>query len=167
MSVNAQAYNQYKKSVVETVAPEKLLLMLYDGAIKNISNAKKAIEDKDINRAHQQIMRAEEIIVELMSTLNMEYEISGRLFALYEYFYHRLTQANAHKEIGILDEVEGFLLELRGTWHEAIKGLKMAPAQEPKVDSLPVSTVAPAGIMSEKPVNPIAANVAKGINITG
>lgn len=168
MSVNAQAYNQYKKSVVETVAPEKLLLMLYDAAIKNINNAKKAIKEKDINRAHEQIMKTEEIIVELMSTLNMEYEISGKLFALYEYFYHRLTQANAQKDIEILDEVEEFLLELRGTWQEAINALKTAPSQENKVEVEPVASVTPripSEAMGVKPINP--GTTAKGINITG
>ncbi|WP_061212733.1 flagellar export chaperone FliS [Syntrophomonas wolfei] len=166
MSMNAQAYNQYKKSVVETVAPEKLLLMLYDAAIKNIDNARKAIKEKDINRAHEQILRAEEIIVELMTTLNMEYEISGNLFLLYEYFYHRLTQANAQKEIAILDEVEEFLLELKGTWQEAINTLKSSTHQESRIASVPAAP-APTAAWSAKPVNPVAANVPKGINVTG
>lgn len=130
MSMNLQAYNQYKKSTVE-VSPEKLLIMLYNGALKNINNAKKAIEEKDIEQAHRQIMKAEEIIVELMSTLNMEYQISERLFLLYEYLYHQLTLANAQKDIGLLDEVEGFLIELRDTWQEAMTQLKSStPGQE-------------------------------------
>ncbi len=171
MSVNMQAYNQYKRSAVETVAPEKLLLMLYDAALKNINNAKKAIEDKDVNRAHGQIMKTEEIIVELMSTLNMEYEISERLFSLYEYFYHRLTLANAQKDIGILDEVGGFLLELRDTWQEAVNALKTAAPQEGKKPESGIGsglkTVVTDEALGGKPMNRTAANASKGINITG
>lgn len=169
MSANAQAYNQYRKSVVETVAPEKLLLMLYDAAIKNINNAKRAIEEKDIGRAHEQIMKTEEVIVELMATLNMEYEISERLFALYEYFYHRLTLANAKKDIKILEEVEGFLMELRETWQEAISVLKTAPPQESKAaveaEASSMTSRIPGEAMAAKSIDPAPAM--KGINITG
>jgi len=127
VSINMQAYNQYRKSTVE-VSPEKLLIMLYNGALKNISNAKKAIEENNIEQAHRQIMRAEEIIVELMSTLNMDYPISERLFLLYEYLYHELTRANAQKDSTLLDEVEGFLIELRDTWQEAMMQLNSSAA---------------------------------------
>jgi flagellar protein FliS len=128
MNMNAQAYNQYKKATVETVAPEKLLLMLYEGAIKSIKNARSAIGTNDIDRAHQQIMKAQDIILEFMSTLNMDYEVSNSLLALYEYLHWQLVQANIKKEITILDEVEGILAELRDTWVEAAKGLKTSTA---------------------------------------
>ncbi|MEA1960914.1 MAG: flagellar export chaperone FliS [Bacillota bacterium] len=124
MNMNAQAYNQYKKTTVETVAPEKLLLMLYEGVLKNIRSARKGIEDKDINRAHQEIVKAEEIILELMSTLNMDYEISNGLLALYRYMYDQLVQANIQKDTAILEEVEGYLSELGDTWAEAARILK-------------------------------------------
>jgi len=130
MSMNAQAYDTYKKATVETVAPGKLLIMLYDGALKNINNAKKAISAKDINRAHQEIIKAEAIVLELMSSLKMEYEVSQGLFDLYEYLYNQLVQANFKKDIKLLDEVEGFLAELREVWQEAIKIIKCAPAAD-------------------------------------
>ncbi len=179
MSVNADAYNQYKKSTVETVSPEKLLIMLYNGAIKNINNAKKAITEKDINRAHSEIMRAEEIVVELMSTLNMDIGISAKLFALYEYFYYQLTQANAKKDIALLEEVEGFLLELRQTWLEAIKAIKSSQtADNPDVAGM-IKNAAAGSAASATPAAPAAspkpavklpvaaANLSSGINIRG
>jgi flagellar protein FliS len=135
MNMNAQAYDQYRKTSVETVAPEKLLLMLYDGAIKKIDNAKRAIDNKDVNMAHQEIIKVEDIIVELMSTLNMDYEISHSLFALYEYLYSQLVQANFKKDKAILTEVQGFLSELRDTWNDAIKNLKSSGAAEPNEKS--------------------------------
>lgn len=185
MSINADAYNQYKRSTVETVSPEKLLIMLYNSAIKNINNAKKAINEKDINHAHAEIMRAEEIIVELMSTLNMDYEISAKLFALYEYFYYQLTQANAKKDIALLNEVESFLLELRETWLEAIKSIKGSQSADnqdvpgmikntatsnvaPAVSVVPTASPVPAA--PQKPTDkllPVAGNFGSGINIKG
>lgn len=136
MNMNAQAYNQYKKASVETVPAEKLLLMLYEGALKNINNAKKAIEANDINQAHQQIIKAEDIIIELMSTLNMDYDISHKLISLYEYLLNELVQANAKKDISKLELVEEFLSDLKNTWEEAIKQLKSAPPAE-KADQQP------------------------------
>jgi len=121
MTVNAQAYDNYKRATVETAAPGKLLLMLFDGAVRNIDNAKKAINDKDINNAHNLIVKTQNIILEFIASLNMEYEISNNLFNLYEYLYYQLVQANAGKDIDKLDEVRGFLIEFRDTWEEAMK----------------------------------------------
>jgi len=173
MSINADAYNQYRKSTVETVSAEKLLVMLYNGAIKNINNAKAAINIKDINRAHAEIMRAEEIIVELMSTLNMDYDISAKLFALYEYFYYQLTQANAKKDIALLEEVEGFLLELRETWLEAIKSVKSSQNTE-NLDVAGIGKNAAvntaAAVVPQNPaakLPPAAGSISTGINIRG
>lgn len=145
MNANAQAYNQYKKTSIETVAPEKLLLMLFDGAFRNINNAKKAITEGDINRAHQEIVKTEDIIIELMTSLNMDYEISVSLLALYEYLLHQLTQANFKKDISLLDEVQGFVSELRDTWGEAVKSL---------------NTVQPVAVNKSEPV-------IKSINVKG
>jgi len=130
MNMNAQAYDQYKKASVETVAPDKLLLMLFEGALRNINNAKKAIVISDINQAHQQIIRVQDIIIELMSTLNMDYEISHSLLALYEYLLNELVQANVKKDVEILEKVEGFIIELKDTWQEATKELKTPPPKD-------------------------------------
>ncbi len=121
MNVNAQAYSNYKKASVETASPGKLLLMLFDGAIRNIDDAKKAIQDKDINVAHNLIVKTQNIILEFIASLNMDYEISNNLFNLYEYLYYQLVQANAGKDINKLDEVREFLVEFRNTWEEAMK----------------------------------------------
>ena len=137
MNANAQAYNQYKKTSIETVAPGKLLLMLFDGALRNINNAKKAITEGDINRAHQEIVKTEDIIIELMTSLNMDYEISVNLLILYEYLLYQLTQANAKKDISLLDEVQGFVSELRDTWDEAVKSLnKIQPINANKPEAV-------------------------------
>lgn len=136
-AANAQAYNNYKKTTVESTAPGKLLVMLYDGAIRNVDTATKAIGNKDMNTAHQQLVNAQDIILELISTLNMDYEISQSLFSLYEYLHYQLVQANMKKDLQLLDEVRTFLVELRNTWDEAIKKSgKTAPTTSAPASSI-------------------------------
>ncbi|HBQ25186.1 MAG TPA: flagellar export chaperone FliS [Syntrophomonas sp.] len=130
MNVNAQAYDNYKKTTVETAAPGKLLLMLYDGAIRNIDNAKEAIRQKDINMAHNQIIKAEDIVLELTASLNMDYEVSNHLSRLYEYLHYQLVQANLEKDIQKLNEVREFLADLRNTWEEAMKKTAVSSRRE-------------------------------------
>lgn len=119
MSIQTQIYATYKNSTVETASPGKLLLMLYNAAIKDLDIAMQGIAEKDIEGAHKKIIRAQDIITEFMCTLNMDYELSGKLLSLYEYLHRRLVEANVHKDIEIITEVRGFLVELRDSWQEA------------------------------------------------
>ena len=112
MNMHAQVYDQYRKTTVETLSPAKLLLMLYDGALNSLRNAQKAIEEKDISQAHNQLIKAQDIIAELMATLNMEVPISRQLYALYDYIQRRLIEANINKDIAIIDEAYQFISEL-------------------------------------------------------
>ena len=121
MSAQMNAYNAYKQNSVTTASPGELTLMLYNGCIKFIGQAKKAIEVKDIEQRNHFIQRSQAIIAELMSTLNMDIEISKQMLPLYEYISHRLTEANINSSIEILNEVEGLVTEFRDTWKEVIQ----------------------------------------------
>ncbi len=114
------AYNQYKQNDVMLASPEELTLMLYNGAIKYVNRAVIAIDDKNIENAHQSIARAEDIVAELNATLNTEYEVSKGLRSLYEFILERLVDANINKDKEILGEILPFLTELRDTWKEAM-----------------------------------------------
>lgn len=120
---SANVYDQYNRTKVETLTPGKLLLMLYDGALNNLDQAREAIAGKDIARAHEHIIKTQDIIMELMATLNMDYEISGSLYRLYEYMQQRLVESNIKKDPQILAEVSTMIGDLRQTWEEAIKSL--------------------------------------------
>jgi flagellar biosynthetic protein FliS len=120
---SANVYDQYRRTKVETLTPGKLLLMLYDGALNNISQAREAIAARDIARAHQHIIKTQDIMMELMATLNMDYAISTNLYRLYDYLHQRLVDCNINKDPAVLDEVEAMLNDLRQTWDEAIKSL--------------------------------------------
>lgn len=118
------ALNQYKQNAVFTATPEELTLMLYDGSIKFMNIAKYSIENDDIQRAHEALIRAQDIIIELNSSLNMEYELSTNFRRLYEFILDRLIDANIQKEIEPIDEALEILTEMRDTWKEAMQQVK-------------------------------------------
>ncbi len=118
-------YQQYKKNQIDTADQGKLIVMLYDGAIRFVSKAIELIETpkaKDIETIHNSIVRAQDIIAELMSSLNMDVgEISQRLLSIYMYMNTKLIEANIHKKKEPLEEVRKHLTELRDAWEQAAK----------------------------------------------
>lgn len=112
---------QYKRAQIETATPEQLLLMLYDGAIKYLTVAKEALGENNYQVSHQQILKAEAIVLELMSVLDMDVggELALNLYNLYDFMYRHLIQANLQKSTTHLDDVMALLHQLRGAWQEA------------------------------------------------
>lgn len=111
----------YKANEILSAKPEELTLMLYEGIIRFIKQAKIFNEEKQIEKTSNAIIRAQNIITELRSTLDMEYEISKELDPLYEFMNRRLLEANINKDNSMMDEVLGLAVELRDTWKEAMK----------------------------------------------
>ncbi|WP_409290513.1 flagellar export chaperone FliS [Peribacillus sp. SCS-37] len=114
-------YQAYQNNSVNTASPGELTLMLYNGCIKFIHQAKAAIERKQIQEKNTNLQKAQKIIQELMVTLNMNLEISHNMMALYDYMNRRLMEANIKNDISILDEVEGLVGEFRDTWKQVIQ----------------------------------------------
>lgn len=114
---------QYQQSQVQTASPEKILIMLYDGAIQFLNKAKIAFESDDVEHIHNNLIGAQKIIEEFMNTLDTSSgeEVLFNLYNLYEYLHYRLVQANIRKDITMVDEVLNHLKELKATWEEAIK----------------------------------------------
>lgn len=119
--VTSNMYDTYKQNSIFTASPEELTLMLYNGLVKFIMLSQKAIEDKDIQKAHESIIRAEDILMEFKATLDMQYELSHGLARLYDYMLERLFEANIRKDTEILAEVLRFAKDLRDTWAQAMK----------------------------------------------
>ena len=117
---NANPYARYQQNQVQTANPEKLILMLYDGAIKFLGQAKTALAEKDIEKTNHFLGRTQNIIAELMSSLDMDYEVSKSLFSLYDFMHHSLVQANIKKDLELVEEVQLMLLDLRDTWAQAM-----------------------------------------------
>lgn len=127
------ALNQYKQNTVFTATPEELTLMLYDGGIKFMNIAKYNIENNQVEKAHQALIRAQDIIIELSSSLNMEYEISNNFKRLYDFIMDNLIDANINKEIKPIEEALEILTEMRDTWKEAMKEVKKRVYQNRQV----------------------------------
>lgn len=126
MNANTSA-NAYKQQQIMTAPPEELTLMLYNGAIRFVSESVLALESGDLQKCHNKNMRAQDIVKEFMCTLDMQYEISQGWYQLYEYISYRLVQANLKKDKEMLLEAKGLLTELRDAWFQAMK--QMRPAQ--------------------------------------
>lgn len=121
VSTQTNAYNAYKQNSFTTASPGELTLMLYNGCLKFLGKAKIAIEETNIQEKNIFLQKAQAIILELMSTLNMDYEISKQMLPLYEYMNRRLVEANIKNDPAIIEEVEGLVTEFRDTWKEVIK----------------------------------------------
>jgi flagellar protein FliS len=117
---------------VSTTDPLKLVVMLYDGAISAIKRAIEHIELKDYMAKHKELMRAHDIIFELMACLDKERggEVAQNLASLYTYMINRLMDANANLDIKTLNEVIILLTNLNDGWRELSKrGAEARPAE--------------------------------------
>lgn len=115
------AYAQYKNNKVMTASPAELTLMLYEGAIRFCNVAVSAVENKDIEKAHNSITRVEQIIDYLRQTLDMKYPVAQDFENIYTYLSSRLVEANMKKDVEILNEVNTHLHSVRDTWKEVMK----------------------------------------------
>lgn len=117
------ALNQYKATQVNTADQGKLILMMYDGAIKFVEIAKSKLKENDIAGKGVYISKAEAVISELMASLNMEQggEIATSLEQLYAFMNSQLRIANVNKDIKPLDIVLKILGELREAWMKIFK----------------------------------------------
>lgn len=121
MAAPNSALNAYKQNSVTTASPGELTLMLYNGCLKFLTKAKNAIAEKNIQEKNTNILKSQAIIAELMSTLNMDIEISKQMLPLYDYMNRRLIEANVKNDTAIIDEVIGLTTEFRDTWKQVIQ----------------------------------------------
>lgn len=122
--LNAQqkaAYAQYKNNKVMAASGPELTLMLYDGAIKFLNIASFAIENSDIQKSHDNIIKTERIIDYLRNTLDMKYPVAQDFENMYSYIARRLVEANVSKDKEIVDEVNGHMHAIRDNWIEVMK----------------------------------------------
>ena len=118
-------YAQYNNSKVLTASPAELTLMLYEGAIKFSNIAVMAMEKKDVQKAHNNIIRVQRIIEEFRSTLDRKYPVAEDFDRVYVYILKRLLEANIKKDPEILEEILEHLRSMRDTWVEVMKSSKV------------------------------------------
>lgn len=120
--------NTYKRQQIMSASPEELTLMLYNGAIRFVTESMLAIEKKDIKKAHSANIRAQNIVREFMVTMDMKQEISKSWLLIDEYILHCLVQGNVKKDLVPLEEAKRLLVEFRDTWFKAMKQVRVEKA---------------------------------------
>lgn len=114
-------YEQYNNNKIMTASPAELTLMLYEGAIKFCNIAIMGIEQKDVSKAHTNIVKTEKIVDYLRTTLNMKYPVAQDFENIYVYLSRRLVEANLKKDKEILEEVCEHIRSVRDTWKEVMR----------------------------------------------
>lgn len=118
-------FAQYQAAQLETSPPERILLMLFDAAIRFSGQARQAMADKRHEEAHKNCVRVQNILTELMACLRFDVggDIAKNLFDLYEFIHHTTVQANIRKDTAQMDIVIGHLKDLREAWGQAARNV--------------------------------------------
>jgi flagellar secretion chaperone FliS len=117
------AYNMYRQTQAQTAAPGELVVMLYRGAARFVTAAIDAIEHRDIQTAHDNLVRAQAVITELLETLDLRRggDLARNLADIYVYLLSRLVEANVRKDAHPAHEVACLLHELLPAWESAAR----------------------------------------------
>ena len=116
--INARPQDAYRRQDIMTASSVDLIVMLYDALKKNIILGKRGIAKKDIKIAHKHLLKAQEIVSELINCLDMNYPISDELLNLYEFALRNMEEANIHKDEAPLEPVIEMVDSLREAWKE-------------------------------------------------
>lgn len=120
MAIN-NPYAAYQNNSVTTSTPGELTLMLYNGCLKFIQQAKKALEEGKLEEKNTAIQKAQAIVTELMLTLDTSYPVSENMLVLYEFVNSRLIDGNIKNDPVLFDEAAGIITEFRDTWKQVIQ----------------------------------------------
>lgn len=120
------AASLYQGAAIKTASPAELTLMLYNGAIKFCNLALMGIEEEDIMKAHNNLMKAQKIIRELQATLNFKYEVSKDFDLIYTRILNNLLAANIKKDVDKLNEALEDIRGIRDVWTQVMKVAKIA-----------------------------------------
>ncbi|MCU0825671.1 MAG: flagellar export chaperone FliS [Leptospira sp.] len=136
-------YNEYKANEISTVSQVKLIVMLFDGAIRFLGVAKDNMTPRKYDLVNRNIIKTQDIITELLLSLNMEEgkEVANNLLSLYIYLKKRLLEANMKKDNSIIEECIKILTELKTSWEELDKKEGAAPEkpQTPRATGISIT----------------------------
>lgn len=118
--MNTAALSAYRQNSIDTASPARLIVMLYEGVVTALDKTAVALTAPvDIELAHKELTRCQDIVLELMAALNHDAgEMAVRLATIYEYCHHQLVQANAGKDFAHAQPVRDIFADLRDAWTE-------------------------------------------------
>ncbi|MCK0472959.1 flagellar export chaperone FliS [Halalkalibacter sp. APA_J-10(15)] len=119
--MTTQLQSVYKQNSMQTASPGELTLMLYNGCLKFIKQANKAIEENNVEGRSHSIQRAQDIIRELMVTLKTDSEAAENMMRLYDFILNRLIEANVKNDAKALQDAEELVIQFRDMWKEVIQ----------------------------------------------
>jgi flagellar protein FliS len=142
--MDESSQNPYLRDAVLTATPEQLHLMLYDGAIRNATQAREAILRKDYETSYEKLTRAQHILLEMHKGLNFEVnaELCGRMASIYNFLYRKLLDANIHRDVQEIDNALRVLRIERETWQMLVDKVNRI-RQEQGVDAFDAAVQAP------------------------
>ena len=124
MSYPAGNLNAYTRVDVETASQGKLIIMLFNGAIKRAEEARRQLENGNRENVHANLIKSQDIIAELRGALNMKAgDIAQNLDRIYEYIQHLLITANMKKVPEPIEQSVNLMTEMRDTWQELFENL--------------------------------------------
>lgn len=119
--LDRQAYQSYQNNAVNTASGPQLTLMLYNGCIKFIQQGIQAIQQQNYEGKNIAVQKAQDIIQELMLTLDQDIEISQQLLPLYDFIHYQLQQGNMKNDVAPMEEALALVNEFRDVWKEVMK----------------------------------------------
>ena len=118
IQINSRPQDAYRRQDILTANSLDLIVMLYDALKKNIVLGRKAINKDNAGSAHKHLIKAQEIVAELVNSLDMNYQIAEDLLSIYEFLLRNLEDANLRKNTEPLEPLIGIVDDLRAAWSE-------------------------------------------------
>lgn len=127
----AQSPATYRNVDIQTAPQSKLILMLYDGAIRSAEEAVRQMDARKYDIVNNHLIRAQEIVNELRASLNMKAgDVAVNLDRIYEYVQHQLMMGNVRKDKTYVEGCVHMMTDLRSTWKELFD--TVPPGEIPK-----------------------------------
>jgi flagellar secretion chaperone FliS len=125
----ASLRSRYLGDAVSTASPQRILVMLYDRLALDLERAQKAVAAGDRETANEQLQHAQEIVLELLTSLQVDaWEGGPRLAALYNWLIGELVQANVKLDTNRISSCRQVVEPLRDAWRQAAASLAGAPS---------------------------------------
>ncbi len=130
------AHQTYRRIQTATASPGELVAMLYDALMRNLTRAETGLDSRDMEQAHNALLKSQDIVLELISSLDTGNsgdagQMARQIAPLYEYMYRRLLDASIHKDTAPIAEVRRLVMPVRDAWRNALEQVAAQAASSP------------------------------------